>query len=488
VKKHLFIALATTLALASCQKETPEPTPEPQPITFTAAFEEDTTKTTVTVDLQKRTGKVEWVIGDEVTITRTSDNKQGVYYVSSVGDKRKATLTYKSGTQFTTSGTYTAQYGDVNNQWYDSAHPGSNCPMTAAATTVEGAGAFMFSNQCGVLAITANTGDNKIAKIIAGDYSLNFASPQQMTSSTAYLIAIGGSYKFKDLTFVKADGSSHKTSSTSDISIPVNTINTLKTGDYFKNAKYSGFTPIALPGEFSVSANKKVHFSRGNLQYQASTGTWRFAENQYDYIGNNPGNTTTSTQRATQTSWIDLFGWGATGCNQYNQMPYSSSETSSDYKTQATAATSETLTIENGADWGYCIGGVNSGWYTLSKDEWTYLIDSRDSKLIKYGVTVANKPNCTILAPDNYTGTISASYEAADWATAEANGLVCLPASGYRTGNRLNSTEFRGSYWSSSASNNVSAYNSALQSGWHSTSNSVSRTQGLSVRLVYYKQ
>ncbi|MBQ5532192.1 MAG: Ig-like domain-containing protein, partial [Bacteroidales bacterium] len=37
----------------------------------------------------------------------------------------------------------------------------------------------------------------------------------------------------------------------------------------------------------------KVLFSPGNLQYQASTNTWRFAEHQYDYVGdggNHAGN------------------------------------------------------------------------------------------------------------------------------------------------------------------------------------------------------
>ena len=40
-----------------------------------------------------------------------------------------------------------------------------------------------------------------------------------------------------------------------------------------------------LPGKFSVSATKVVCFSQGNLQYKASTNTWRFAEEQYDFVG-----------------------------------------------------------------------------------------------------------------------------------------------------------------------------------------------------------
>ena len=44
--------------------------------------------------------------------------------------------------------------------------------------------------------------------------------------------------------------------------------------------------PGTLPGLFTINVSgEKVVFSQGNLQYQASTNTWRFAEHQYDYIG-----------------------------------------------------------------------------------------------------------------------------------------------------------------------------------------------------------
>ncbi|MBQ0154797.1 MAG: hypothetical protein KBS70_08475, partial [Bacteroidales bacterium] len=54
-------------------------------------------------------------------------------------------------------------------------------------------------------------------------------------------------------------------------------------------------------GSFSVSPTTKVTFAPGNLQYQASTNTWRFAEHQYDYVGD--ANTNIS---ATYDGWIDL--------------------------------------------------------------------------------------------------------------------------------------------------------------------------------------
>jgi hypothetical protein len=60
----------------------------------------------------------------------------------------------------------------------------------------------------------------------------------------------------------------------------------------------------ALPGEFSVSPYKTVQFSQGNLQYQPSTKTWRFAQNQFDTIG-----VSNALIAEGYEGWIDLFGW-----------------------------------------------------------------------------------------------------------------------------------------------------------------------------------
>ena len=62
----------------------------------------------------------------------------------------------------------------------------------------------------------------------------------------------------------------------------------------------------AINGLFSVSASQQVYFSQGNLQYRASTNTWRFAFNQWeDYVGADNANAS-----KTYFGWIDLFGWG----------------------------------------------------------------------------------------------------------------------------------------------------------------------------------
>lgn len=165
-----------------------------------------------------------------------------------------------------------------------------------------------------------------------------------------------------------------------------------------------------IPGTFSVSATKKVFFSKGNLQYQASTGTWRFAENQYDYVGNKTGNTTAVANRSTQSAWIDLFGWGTSGYD--NKYPYMSSTNGSDY------VHGFDITGTN-YDWGvYNSANIINGsgyttWYTPTSTEWTYLLNTRttstsnlpsgtNSSNARYTKAQVNSVNGLILFPDSY--------------------------------------------------------------------------------------
>ena len=94
---------------------------------------------------------------------------------------------------------------------------------------------------------------------------------------------------------------------------------------------------------YKVSDSKRVYFSQGNLQFNAvrgthavygstteKPGTWRFAENQYDYIGDSNKNISQF-----YNGWIDLylFGWGTSGWNSGRKayQPWATSEVNSDY-------------------------------------------------------------------------------------------------------------------------------------------------------------
>ncbi len=185
--------------------------------------------------------------------------------------------------------------------------------------------------------------------------------------------------------------------------------------DYFAAGPYQGVMKDAngTPYEFSVAPDKKVYFSMGNLQYQASTNTWRFAEYQYEYVafgnssagnyrglvftggmypsgdvGDKCGNELIS---SSYNGWIDLFGWGTSGQNHgaICYQPWSTSENYSDYYAYGNSANNLNSQTPSTADWGYNAisnGGntVNSGWRTLEGNnntsvasgllEWGYLL------------------------------------------------------------------------------------------------------------------
>lgn len=204
-------------------------------------------------------------------------------------------------------------------------------------------------------------------------------------------------------------------------------------------------------GAFSVSPDKQVYFSPGNLQYQASTKTWRFAENQLDYCGY--GNSDISLD---YNGWIDLFGWG-TGDNPTCTSTYIYGYGSfSDWSNNK---------ISNG-------GGRT--WRTLTRDEWAYVFYKRNTTSgIRYAKARVNGVNGVILLPDDWssetynlknTNTSGASFNgnqisATDWASMlEANGAVFLPAAGWRLGTGVYYVGSDGYYWSATYRSSDYAY------------------------------
>ena len=222
-----------------------------------------------------------------------------------------------------------------------------------------------------------------------------------------------------------------------------------------------------LPGAFSVSATQQVHFSQGNLQYQASTNTWRFAEHQYDYVGD--GNSNIS---STYGGWIDLFGWGTSGWNSgaVCYQPWSTSTTYSDYYPGSSYTNGLTGAYAE-ADWAWHNAISNGGnaahqWRTLTRSEWDYLLNSRTNASSKQGTGNINGVVGLIILPDNWTlpsgcsfiaGFASSyndwthnNYTLTQWTEMEASGAVFLPAAGYRYGTDVDyCVGFEGAYWSS---------------------------------------
>lgn len=208
-------------------------------------------------------------------------------------------------------------------------------------------------------------------------------------------------------------------------------------------------TEGSLTGLFSIGNGKTVRFSQGNLQYQASSDTWRFATQQYECIGNSNSNISLFYQ-----GWVDLFGWGTSGYNDIKPWLI-------DYDMEAASITGTKY------DWGLnnaiSNGGNKAGlWHLLTIDQWEYLVSGRGgSRFAK--ATVADVRGL-ILLPDRWNDTTfalnavneaEAGYEsnfinASDWANKlEANGVVFLPCAGLREGTTVNYVNGFGRYWSS---------------------------------------
>ena len=260
----------------------------------------------------------------------------------------------------------------------------------------------------------------------------------------------------------------------------------------------------AINGLFTINeAGDHVCFSKGNLQYlgSASTPYWRFAENQWDYLGNNGQGS------SYQTVDRDLFGWGTSGYNHGANcyQPWSTSGSYSDY--YAYDDYHNNLFDQTGqADWGYNAisnGGntENSGWRTLTVDEWNYLFNTRSTNSgIRYAKGIVNNVKGVILLPNNWS---VSNYElnyvnnggvlfsdniitAEDWTNyLETNGAVFLPAAGTRGGTSLSNTGEEGRYWSSSGTFEGGQTAGVVYFSYHSFRiNYWGLNVGYSVRLV----
>ncbi len=245
----------------------------------------------------------------------------------------------------------------------------------------------------------------------------------------------------------------------------------------------------AINGLFSVSATQQVYFSQGNLQYQASTNTWRFAENQWDYVGTNnpiPGNPSGGTVNGsdnyyispTYSGWIDLFGWGTSGYNHgaICYQPWSISKNNSDY----CAYGSSTYNLYDQtclADWGS--NTISNGdnqtnqWRTLTINEWEFVFNTRSTASgIRYAKAQVNNVNGVILLPDDWsssyytlsnTNKSGANFNintitAEQWIIIERHGAVFLPAAGHRVGTSVY-VGFYCYYWSASCgASGIGAY------------------------------
>ena len=286
-----------------------------------------------------------------------------------------------------------------------------------------------------------------------------------------------------------------------------------------------------LPGLFSVGSGRQaqVRFSQGNLQYKASTNTWRFAENQWNFVGTQKpgagfvagGNVyengiicDNADRSPSYDGWIDLFGWGTSGYDHGATVyqPWSNDQDNTHY--YAYGDFHKSLYEGTGeADWGEntISNGHGSDWYTPTHDEFTYLLNTRTDAKKLFGLgKVCGVPGLIIL-PDGWDWSkIQLSdlkpdwkprnsfgdgdedvwdfsinnYLYSDWAKMEAMGALFLPAAGNK-GNNVTNVTTNGYYWDSDWSEEYSCCISFYAGKAKDSGPSRNyRSRGFSVRLV----
>ncbi len=248
----------------------------------------------------------------------------------------------------------------------------------------------------------------------------------------------------------------------------------------------------ALKGKFSVSADKQIRFSQGNLQYRASDQLWRFAESQLDFLGK--GNENISD---TNDGFIDLFGWG-TGENPTNTSTTTGYGTFTDWGTNA---------ISNG-------GNHANLWRTLTREEWLFILHGRPNADKLVALATVNSQRGLILLPDNWNlpkgltlfsvtekgfswNSARENYEINDdvnhfkeniytrdeWEKLEAAGAVYFPIAGGRSETTVGEIGNEGLYWSatSAGAQKAALFAVSINYVWITDNN---RYFGYSVRLV----
>ena len=228
---------------------------------------------------------------------------------------------------------------------------------------------------------------------------------------------------------------------------------------------------------FSLGAGKKVVFSPGNLQYQPSTQTWRFAPNEWDCLGDDNENV-----YDTYEGWLDLFGWGT------GNEPTKKSNKYADYETYV--------------DWG--VNSISEGnkneWRCPTLEEWKYLMEDRpDADKLMGSATVEGVHGWVFLpheiAADLFVPMAESwttnTYTAAEWEDMVSEGAVFLPACGQRLIDAYGVGVPQwvgdyGYYWTSTPSDdseNFTAYRFGFS--WKQISYSKQRpNNGYAVRLV----
>ena len=499
--KKIFSLLAAALLIAACTPNEDLGTPfqAGQKVTLAASMGGNGAKQ---MPGKQRVAGVDngaqidltWNEGDQITV-KVGD-ATAVFTLESGAGSASATFT---GTMPAAGSTYQVSYpanydeSVLANQTYVA--NGFSKGLMKMSTKTDGTldGGFVLSADNALLGLQL-TGSDALSKIVvtntatAKTYTLNCAGVTLSNAATLFYIVVQAGEWASGFGVDVYDISDTKV-----ISFAKATIATFVAGE----AMVMPVKEVEEPaqnyegiGVFSVSADKQVTFSPGNLQYTQSTNTWSFAENQYDYIGtdNVTGGSVSSDQYGDKKSGtaladkVDLFGRSTA------EMNFGVNTSTNNYTYSGSFV-----------DWGANKIGNDAPntWRTLSVTEWRYLLENRNNASSLRGVAQVNGVNGLIFLPDNWTcpaGVIFKSglhgnyaayqtFTAEQWSKMETAGAIFLPAAGCRTGSNVYNVQYYGNYWSATGDGNY-VHCLGFYSNRADVSYSSKRYEGHSVRLV----
>lgn len=501
-------ALALALVLVSCNKELDTSAGEMVQVEIEAGADDKNTESKVTVN-----GKVtSWEIGDKAAVfVRPTTGSTYPAYPFTVsrfvdGNSKHAILAGKipEGAKPFVSAVVpyvpnatSGWYGNISHYTIPSTQNGKfsnvvfyGVPGNQTADSDENK-KFTFSAVSGIVKLTVPAELKvKAIRLISENTNLNLAGEISISQDGKPTVSSGSN----TINVVANDGETlsgdiyvavlpQQTSPYTDMKLKMYIINSdLKYASFSKanmkrfvkgTIENLGTVPTATPfnhdvREFSVSATQKVVFSPGLLQYQPSSKTWKFAQDQITYIGNNPGNSTCAntkldeSNRATMEDWIDLFPYGHS-CDEYP--PYECLNVNANYFSHVNGA--KNLVGSYGKyDWGankIMNGGKDDDEYTwrlLTADEYKYLtaidVDGRKTTVEdRYcRIVIDNTIRGLLLFPDIFLWPFDRpklnpdpiNYRYGKWTenpwhitmdqfnALQANGAVFLPITGWRQG------------------------------------------------------
>lgn len=487
--KKIMLFAAACVALVACNKniDTTAPKTEEamafekgQSVTLAVNTEEPTR---VTSSLDATTGAVNfaWEAGDKIKVTVGTESAE---FTLSKGEGT-ATAEF-TGIMPAAGNTFDVQYPvedpDLSSQTYvENALPKDMMKMTATGCTI--ADGFTIIPQYSVLRLNL-WGDKTVGKIVVTNtsstdsYTLNITDGKALgtTSDAAtsfFIVVPNGECAFSAEIFDKNSNHIDK----------VLAKQTFKSGNII-NMPALKVLENALPGFFSVSATKKVRFSKGCLYYNHSKTSFAFEDNQYSFASSY------NTNHISHFRWANNSGTLSSDISSAISTSTSISGSTSDiFFTNATATTPRT---------DFTVAGQKGIWRTLSggtSGEYKYLLTVRTvnggtgvgksfQPVNITGVSGYSKLYGLLIYPDGYTAQVTAStpptYSTSQLSELEAAGCVFLPSTGYRNGQSV--TTGNNYFWTSTPYSAQNAYVLKIQAS--PEMNNTYRKRGHTVRLV----